>query len=95
MELEQIVVAYSAYYATGEGVTIHIAIGGSENHAVGHFRENVPDYFQAGLKIRSWTDEDDEFESVKEFVPPTVIDLLTSNPKGSTEWFSVTHYNLS
>ena len=95
MDINQAFVAFSLYYATGEGVTIFVAIGSSANHAEKVYRENVPEYFHAGLQVFRWDDASSEFDEVKRYIPQSVIELLSGNPRGTTEHFSHTHYNLS
>ena len=95
MDISRAYVAYSLYYATGEGVTIFVAIGSSANHAEKVFRDKVPKYFHAGLQVFRWDDASSEFDEVKRYSPQPVIDLLAGNPRGTTEHFSHTHYNLS
>lgn len=93
--LEQIAIAYLLYYATGEGATVFIALGASAKHAELHFRSNVPEYFHPGMTVKRWMDSTEELETIKTFVPAQVIDQMTQNPPGTTEHFSVTHWNLS
>lgn len=93
--LEQIAIAYCFYYATGEGCSIYIAVGSSRKHAEFHFRQNAPEYFHIGMLVRNWLESTEELEMIKTFVPTQVIDLITDHPPGTTEHFSVTHWNLS
>ena len=93
--LEQIAIAYCLYYATGEGCSIYIAVGSSRKHAEFHFRQNAPEYFHIGMVVRDWLEWTEELEMIKTFVPAQVIDLITDHPPGTTEHFSVTHWNLS
>lgn len=93
--LEQIGIAYCLYYATGEGCSIYIAVGSSRRHAECHFRQHVPEYFHRGMLVRDWLETTEELEMIKTFVPEQVIDLITDHPPGTTEHFSLTHWNLS
>ena len=95
MDISQAYVAFSLYYATGEGVTIFVAMGSSAKHAEKVFREKVPEYFHAGLQVFRWDDVSSELDEVKRYIPQPVIELLATNPRGTTEHFSHTHYNLS
>lgn len=95
MDINQAHVAFSLYYATGEGVTIFVVMGSSANHAENVFREKVPEFFHAGLQVFSWDEASSQFDEVKRYIPQPVIELLTTNPKGTTEYFSHTHYNLA
>ena len=95
MNLEDVAIAYCLYGAIGEGVTIFVAAGTSKSHAELHFLANVPKYFHPGLTINLWTESSIELDEVKKLVPQAALELLSKNPPGTTEHFSVTHYNLS
>lgn len=85
-------VAYCQYFATGEGVTIFIAMGGSYSHAENMFKRHVPEYFYPGLVIQP---VDSAIEGMEGLLPLPVLELLAKHPRGTTEYFSTTHYNLS
>lgn len=93
--VDQIAIAYCLYYATGEGASIYIAVGSSKRHAEFHFRRSAPEYFHIGMVVRGWLETTEELEMIKTFVPAQVINLITDHPPGTTEHFSVTHWNLS
>lgn len=95
VRLDQVGIAYCFYYATGEGSSIYIAVGSSRKHAECLFRERVPEYFHRGMIVRDWLETTEELEMIKTFVPAQVIDLITDHPPGTTEHFSLTHWNLS
>ncbi|MGH8051527.1 MAG: hypothetical protein ACREPB_12780 [Arenimonas sp.] len=92
MQLDEVHIAYCHYYATGEGVSIFIALGGSYKHAESIFKKHVPEYFHLGLVIRPISLKEEE---VERFLPLPVLDLFATNPSGTTEYFSTVHYNLS
>lgn len=93
--LEQLAIAYCLYYGTGEGATIFIALDTSKQHVELNFRSNVPERFHRGMKVYRWQEMTEELEMIKTFVPAQVIDLMTDHPPGTTEHFSVTHWNFS
>ncbi|ODS64307.1 MAG: hypothetical protein ABS41_03345 [Arenimonas sp. SCN 70-307] len=95
MDVNEAVVAFSLYYATGEGVTLFVVIGSSVNHAEKVFRDKVPDYYHPGLTTFRWDDPSPDFVEVKRYIPQPVLELLAKNPRGTTEHFSHMHYNLS
>jgi hypothetical protein len=95
MNLKNVAIAYCLYGAIGEGVTIFVAVGTSKSHAELQFLANVPKHFHPGLTIKLWTESSIELDEVKNLVPKTALELLSRNPPGTTEHFSVTHYNLS
>lgn len=93
--LDQVGIAYCFYYATGEGCSIYVAVGSSKRHAEFHFKRNVPEHFHRGMVVRDWLETTEELDMIKTFVPAQVIDLITDHPPGTTEHFSLTHWNLS
>lgn len=95
MNINQAVVAFSLYYATGEGVTLFVVIGSSANHADTVFRDKVPEYFHPGLQTFRWDDPSPDFDEVRRYIPQPVLELLAKNPSFTTEHFSHLHYNLS
>lgn len=95
MDQNQIAIAYGIYYATGEGMTVFIALAASAQHAERIYRESVDEYFHPCMAITQWGDSSEDLEFVKPHVPAAVIELLAENPPGSTEHFCRTHWNLS
>lgn len=89
-------VAYCIYYATGEGVTVFIALGGSSNHAEKIFKDNAPEYFHRGMEMHEMgTDPSEQAAAAIGMIPARVLEIFDSNPPGTTDWFSMLHYNLS
>lgn len=92
-------VAYCYYYATGEGVTVSIAIGGSARHAESLFKERAHEFFHPGMVVipldGSAAPEQEDAKYVLGLIPGPVLDQMRKNPPGSTEYFSELHYNLT
>lgn len=88
-------IAYSFYYATGEGVTVFIALGGSPEHTEQLFRARVPEYFQAGMKLCPLDNAAEDVVRIKAMVAGSVLELFERHPPGTTEYFSHLHYNFA
>lgn len=88
-------IAYCQYFATGEGVSIFIALGGSYNHAESVFKKHVPEYYHPGVIIHSLELRREGMEQISPLLPQSVLDLMINNPNGTTDYFSIVHYNLS
>lgn len=95
MDQNQIAITYGIYYATGEGMTIFVALAASNQHAERIYRESVDEYFHPCMAIAQWGDSSEDLDLVKRHVPLAVIELLAKNPPASTEYFCRTHWNLS
>lgn len=87
---------YMNYHATGEGVRSCIAVAGSTRRAEQLIKEKLPDYFHAGLVVAS-IDDDADAAAVQmlEWIPLPVKATLAKIPRGTGEYYSELHYNLS
>ena len=94
MKLEEIHIAYLIYFATGEGVSIFVAVGSGYVEAERVFKRNVPEYFHVGMKVQPRASEDVEMAYVIKLLPKAVLKLFKRNPPRTTEYFSIVHYNL-
>ncbi|GAA0724737.1 hypothetical protein [Dokdonella soli] len=89
-------IAFINYFATGEGVTILIAAGGSSEHAKNVFNRHAPEYFRGGVEVARLNDAaNDRAKRVAEMIPQRMRDLLQRNPIGTTEYYSELHFNLT
>ena len=93
--LDQVHIAYCEYFATGEGVSVFIALGGSYSHAESVFKKHVPDYYHVGLIVHPLVLPRNGGEQIIGLLPQPLLDLFSTNPDGTTEYFSTVHYNLS
>lgn len=92
-------VAYCYYYATGEGVTVSIAIGGSAHHAESLFKERAHEFFHSRMVViplhGATAPEQEDAKYVLGLIPGPVLDQMRKNPAGTTEYFSELHFNLA
>lgn len=87
---------YMNYHATGEGVTSCIAVAGSAQRAELLIKEQLPDYFHVGLVVAAIDDNaDDAAMRMIEWIPSQVKAILAEIPRGTGEYYSKFHYNLS
>jgi hypothetical protein len=77
-------------------VTSCIAVAGSAQRAELLIKEKLPAYFHAGLVIASIDqDADDDALRMLEWIPLPVKTTLAEIPRGTGEYYSELHYNLS
>lgn len=84
------------YYATGEGISSCLAIGGSKEHAERLLKEKLHTYFHP-LIITEQVDSNVSDDALKmiELVPSKIKAALTEIPLGAAEYYSELHYNLA
>ena len=88
--------AYCNYYATGEGVTVMLAAGGTEDCTRIAFLEHAPDYFHRGIELQPICEEaSSESKQMIRWIPQPVLDLVAKNPPGTTYFYSKLHFNLA
>ncbi|GAA0719268.1 hypothetical protein [Dokdonella soli] len=96
MKSECCYLAYCYYYATGEGVTVILAIAGSAYRAERLFKERADQFFHRGMAVIPLEDsEDPEARYALSLIPDPVLTHLKKNPTGTTEYCSELHYNLA
>jgi len=93
--MDEVHVAYVRYYATGEGVSIFVAVGCGYVKTEHIFKVNVPECFHAGMEVKPLDSEDVKMAQVMDLLPHAVVKLFTQSPPRTTEYFSTVHYNLS
>ncbi|WBX95209.1 hypothetical protein [Pseudoxanthomonas mexicana] len=87
---------YMNYHATGEGVTSCIAVAGSAKRAERLIKDKLPEYFYPGLVTTSINDgTDGEAMRMLQWIPSPVKKKLGEMPRGTGEYYSEFHYNLS
>lgn len=89
-------IGYMNYYATGEGVMSCISVAGSAQRAEKLITEKLPSYFHAGIVISLITEgADADVMRMLEWIPARVKTTFEEIPRGTGEYYSVFHYNLS
>ena len=87
---------YMNYHATGEGVTSCISIAGSAQRAEQLIKEKLPEYFHAGLVTGSINEgASEDVMQMIEWIPSRVKARLAGIPRGTGQYYSELHYNLS
>lgn len=87
---------YCNYYATGEGVTTFIAVGGTEACAMDAFKQHTPDYFHRGMEA-DVLGEDSRHDTRRmiRWIPQAALELIETNPPGTTYYYAKLHFNLA
>lgn len=88
--------AYCNHYATGEGVTAFIAVGGTEACAMDAFNQHTPDYFHRDIKV-GVLNEDAHPDTARmlRWIPQAALELIAKNPFGTTYYYAKLHFNLA
>lgn len=88
--------AYCNYYATGEGVTAFVAVGGTEACATDAFKQHTPDYFHRGMEADVLgEDARPDTRRMIRWIPQPALDLIDKNPPGTTYYYAKLHFNLA
>lgn len=89
-------ITYCDYYATGEGVTVLIALGGTAESARETFQQSAPTYFHQGL-VEDVLVEDagPNTRRMQRWVPQAAMDIIATNPPGTTTYYAALHFNLA
>lgn len=88
--------SYMNYCATGEGVTSCICVAGSAQRAEHILKEKLHPYFHVGIVTFAINeDAGDDVRRMLELIPPRVRVILADIPRGTGEFYSEFHYNLS
>jgi hypothetical protein len=89
-------ISYMNYFATGEGATSCVAVGGSRRHAEVVLKKRIDQYFHQGVETVPLDREMDEHaRRMLARVPDDVKDSLRLMPLGAGHYFSEFYYNFS
>jgi len=94
-EVNTCYLAYSQYYATGEGVTAIIAVAGTAKLARETFKNRAPELFWGAMKVAQLAKRNEVVKQVSKMIPLSVLQLLETNPRGTTSFYGELHYNLA
>lgn len=96
MNREELWIAYGEYFATGEGMTVDIAIATTKEQALSLYKERKssmlfddPDY------LVQWGEDVDMAQRMPRYIPPVVDHMLTGNHMPSFSYFMHLHFNMS
>jgi hypothetical protein len=89
-------ISYMNYYATGEGVTSCIAVGGSYSYVEDVLKKRIDGYFHRGVETVPLDREmNEDARSMLARVPDDVKDALRRMPRTAGYYFSEFYYNLA
>jgi hypothetical protein len=88
--------SHMIYYATGEGVRLCLAVGGSSYRTERLLKTKLDEYFHKGIVSSQVSAAGDE-ESVllANWIPLAVKEILGQIPLGSGDYYADLYYNLS
>jgi len=85
-----------SYFATGEGVTVYVAVADRSSTCRRILEERIPDYFRAGIvTVPIDSSNDAEARGIVAAIPVVVLETLAATARGSGYYFSELHYNQS
>lgn len=87
-------IAYCEYFATGEGVTVMVAVGCSALHAERVFKQHADPYFHIGMVVGRLNSGDPRVQNMMRMVPPAALQLFEC-PEGVPQYYGEIHFNLS
>ncbi|MEG3190916.1 hypothetical protein [Lysobacter sp. D1-1-M9] len=87
-------VAFCEYYATGEGVTVLIAIGLGPQHADELFRERADSFFHRDIKVKPLDLSDTDVQRIAKWIPEPVLEAA-KEPSGRLQYYGEFHLNRS
>jgi hypothetical protein len=89
-------ISYMNYYATGEGVTSCVAVGGSLKYVEDVLKKHIDEYFHRVVQTVPLDREmNEDARSMLARVPDEVKDSLRRMPQGAGHYFSEFYYNLA
>lgn len=87
-------IAYCDYFATGDGVTVIVAVGCSASHAERVFKQHAQPYFHPGMVVGRLDSADPEVRRMVRMVPAPALQLL-ERAEGVPQFYGELHFNLS
>ena len=84
-------IAYCEYSATGEGVTIMVAVGCSAIHAVHVFKRHADAYFHPGMVVDRLDSEDPKVMQMMRMVPVAAVERF--GLEGYPQYYGEVHFN--
>jgi hypothetical protein len=91
-------VSYMLYAATGEGLTVAIAVAGGAHYAATVLKEKIPSYFHPAIVTAPFNPAmtlQGTAQPLRELVPNEYLQHLRKAPSGAGHYFSEFHFNLS
>ena len=89
-------ISYMNYYATGEGVTSCVAVGGSRRYAEEVLKKRIDEYFHRAVETSPLNREmNEDARHMAARIPDDVKDALRRMPRSAGYFFSEFYYNLA
>ena len=87
-------VAFCEYYATGEGVTVFIAVGCSRRHAEELIRQRADPFFHVGIEVKPLDLSDSDGQRIARWIPGPVLKAAQEG-SGGPRYYGEFHLNRS
>lgn len=88
--------AFCYHYAAEEGVSVFLSVASSAAGATRIFLEQAPDHFHGGMQLAVISNgEDRDADPMQTWISKRALDLIASNPPGTTVLYMTLHYNLA
>lgn len=88
--------AFCHHYAADDGVSVFIAVASSAAGAARTFLEQAPDYSHRDMQMAVISKEGDlDVDPIWLWLSQRALDLIASNPPGTTTLYLKLHYNLA
>jgi hypothetical protein len=89
-------ISYMTYHATGEGMRLCLAVGGSTHRTERLLKTKLDEYFHQGIASSpiSSTGEE-EAALIAHWIPLVVKDILGQIPPGAGDYYAEFYYNIA
>lgn len=89
-------ISYMTYHATGEGVRVCLAVGGSSHRTESILKTKLDEYFHPGIKSSPIsTTSDEESALLTHWIPQIVKEILGQIPLGAGDYYAELYYNIA
>lgn len=89
-------ISYMSYYATGEGVRLCLAIGGSTYRTERILKTKLDEYFHQGIVSCPISSANEEVSALlNRWIPPVVKEILGQIPVCTGDYYAELYYNLA
>lgn len=89
-------ISYMSYHATGEGVRLCLAIGGSKYRTERILKTKLDEYFHKGIVSCPIASANDEASTLlTHWIPPVVKTILAQIPPSAGDYYAELYYNLA
>jgi len=89
-------ISYMSYHATGEGMRLCLAVGGSTYRTERLLKSKLHEYFHQGIVSSPISSANDEAAALlTHWIPPVVKTILGQIPPSAGDYYAELYYNLA